>query len=663
MTESTVVDPRPRIGAGTRLNELYEIDSLIAVGGMGEIYRGHAIETGDVVAIKTIRPEFAGSGPALALFRKEASALHNLHHEAIVRYFVFSIDRTLNLPYLAMEFVEGIALPELFRHGPLPFDALDTLRRRLASGLHVAHCAGIIHRDVSPDNVILPAGDPARAKIIDFGIARSSLGGQTVIGDGFAGKYSHVSPEQLGLQGGAITPRSDIYSLGLVLAQASLGRAIDMGGGPAEVIAKRSKVPDLSGVDPRLRPLLESMLDPDPARRPESMADVAAWVPPVATARTQTAPRRVAPRTAGRRRISLPIILAVLGLLVALAALAAWLTDGFSSLGTGSKPVFAPDVVLDEKPAPATVKPPPVSTEPAPLQRPPSRPAPPSITPPPIPPESAPPVAPPVPPPVAMPPVATPVPGPQTTAPPPVPPTTIPTTPPGSNDVAVPPQGPATAPPDGSGGKESGGMEQVASYIRGYRGGACFYLNPLAVGGREAVVEAYGSAPTPFAAFDAAFRARFGFDAKIQLRQINPSQCPMIDLLAGLALQKQPRAPKLALERDLLRSGDELKGTIDLPADAEIALLLLDDEGRAHNLAAHVTRKGRAATFALRLQIPEGKPPRAQLLLAVTSPAALAFLNDKRGLRTDGIARQIADEAAKPGSSIGLAVRFLKVGG
>ncbi|GJD74803.1 serine/threonine-protein kinase [Methylobacterium goesingense] len=656
MNEVTVVDPRPRITAGTRLNELYEIDSLIAVGGMGEIYRGHAIETGDVVAIKTIRPEFAGSGPALALFRKEASALHNLHHEAIVRYFVFSIDRTLNLPYLAMEFVEGIALPELFGRGPMEFEALDVLRRRLASGLHVAHCAGIIHRDVSPDNVILPAGDPSRAKIIDFGIARSSLGGQTVIGDGFAGKYSHVSPEQLGLQGGVITPRSDIYSLGLVLAQASLGRAIDMGGSPADVIVKRSTVPDLSGVDPRLRPLLESMLDPDPSRRPESMADVAAWVPPVPPARTQAVPRSVASKPGGRRRASLPIVLAVLGLLLTLAALAAWYTNGFSSLGTGSKPVFAPEVALDETPAPSPGRQPAAAPEGGPPPR--QAPTLPSITPPPVPPESASSIAPPVPPPATRPPVATPVPGPQTSAPAPVPPTTITTTPPGTGETVTAPEGPPLAPPEGA-----SSMEQVASYIRGYRGGSCFYLNPLTVSGREAAVEAYGSSTPPFAAFDAAFRAKFGFDAKIQLRQINPPQCPMINLLAGLALQKQPQAPKLNLERDLLRSGDELKGTIDLPQDAEVALLLLDDEGRTHNLAAHVTRKGRAATFALRLQIPEGKPPRAQLLVAVTSRAALGFLNERRGLRTDAVARQIADEAAQPGSPVGVTVRFLKVGG
>ena len=107
----------------------------------------------------------------------------------------------------------------------------------------------------------------ARAKIIDFGIARTTQHG-TVIGSGFAGKYSYVSPEQLGLFGGDVTPKSDIYSLGLVFAQALIGKAIDMGGSEVEIIEKRRKVPNLGSIDGQFRPLLEQMLQPDPAQRP-----------------------------------------------------------------------------------------------------------------------------------------------------------------------------------------------------------------------------------------------------------------------------------------------------------------------------------------------------------------------------------------------------------
>lgn len=664
MTEQTVFDPRPHIPAGTRLNELYEIDHLIAVGGMGEIYRGHAIETGDVVAIKTIRPDLAGSGPALALFRKEASALHNLHHEAIIRYYVFSIDRALNLPYLAMEFVEGIALSELFRRGPLPHDALDILRRRLASGLEVAHRAGIIHRDVTPDNVILPAGDPGRAKIIDFGIARSSLGGQTVIGDGFAGKYSHVSPEQLGLQGGEVTARSDIYSLGLVLAEASLGRRIDMGSSPADVIVRRSSVPDLSDVDPNLRPLLESMLDPSPARRPASMAEVAAWPGTVADPTRVMAPvpqtaaviRAPSPRRPLRRRPATIAALAALAVAIAFLGISALATGGFAFLGLGSDtgtPVFAPQVTLDEPPADRP-QPPRAEAPQAPISKP-------AETPPVTGPVGQPPARadvsrePPGPPP----PVMTPAVAPEV-------PAAMPTPPPREAKAEPPRQVVNAAPPESTlkaPVRPEPTMERVAAYIRGYRGGSCFYLNPLSVSAGEAVIEAYGAERAPFAAFDTAFAADLGFEAKIQLRQIEAPQCPVIDVLAHQAVVKRPRAPKLTLERDRVRSGEELKGMIELGEDADVTLLLLDGEGGAHNLAAHLTRKGRKASFAVRLETPASTPPRGQLLVAVSSPAALPFLSERRGLRTDAVFRQLADEATRPDSPVGLGLRYVKVGG
>ncbi len=271
---------RVGLSPGRQLNGVYEIEDLIAVGGMGEVYKGRAIQTGDAVAIKTIRPDLAQNQAAMSLFRKEAAALHNLYHEALVRYYVFSVDPQVGSPYLAMEYVDGEPLSDVLKRGALGYEAVRVLQRRLADGLQAAHELGIVHRDISPDNVILPTGQVGRAKIIDFGIARSTLLGEvTVIGGGVAGKFGYMSPEQLGLYGGTVTPKSDIYSLGLVLAEALGGRALDMQGTQAEVIEKRRRVPDLSGLDSRMRPLLESMLQPNPADRMASMADVAAWQP------------------------------------------------------------------------------------------------------------------------------------------------------------------------------------------------------------------------------------------------------------------------------------------------------------------------------------------------------------------------------------------------
>lgn len=264
-------------GVGTQLNGIFELDERLASGGMGEVYRGHNIQTGDLVAIKIVLPEFARDQTILSLFRKEASILNHLSHDAIVRYHVFTIDAGIGRPYLAMEFVNGQSLFDVMRdRGAMDPDDVRRLCHRVASGLGAAHEAGTVHRDLSPDNIILPGGKVERAKIIDFGIARSAhIGGETLIGGRFAGKYNYVSPEQLGLFGGEVTEKSDIYSLGLVLAAVLLGKPLDMNGSQFEVVEKRRSVPDLTGVDESLRSVIEAMLQPDPRDRPASMINIA----------------------------------------------------------------------------------------------------------------------------------------------------------------------------------------------------------------------------------------------------------------------------------------------------------------------------------------------------------------------------------------------------
>jgi hypothetical protein len=153
--------------------------------------------------------------------RKEARILVHLHHDAIARYHVVSTDTELGVPFLAMELVKGPSLGDRMEAGPLEPASLASLQQHLAEGLEKAHRAGVIHRHLAPDKIVLPDGRVDRAKIIDFGV----VGGAQL-----AGSYDFVSPEQLGLFGGEVTSRSDIYSLGLVLAACALGRALDMGG-------------------------------------------------------------------------------------------------------------------------------------------------------------------------------------------------------------------------------------------------------------------------------------------------------------------------------------------------------------------------------------------------------------------------------------------------
>jgi serine/threonine-protein kinase len=278
--DETVFQPKPQgsLRQGVRLNGIFEIERLIAEGGMGEVYKGVALASGDAVAIKLVRPEMARDPDVMALFKREASVLHDLLHDAIVRYYVFSLEPELQRYYIAMEFVDGVSLQKRLADGPLSPAEARILLKRIGGALEQAHERGVIHRDISSDNIILPGGDVRKAKIVDFGIARATRPGEgTILGGGFAGKYKYVSPEQLGLMGGEVTPKSDIYSFGLVLAEALRGQPLDMGGTQAEVIEKRRVVPDLSGIDVSLRPLLTAMLAPDPRDRPESMAEIAGW--------------------------------------------------------------------------------------------------------------------------------------------------------------------------------------------------------------------------------------------------------------------------------------------------------------------------------------------------------------------------------------------------
>src|SRR6185437_4317042 len=163
--------------------------------------------------------------------------------------------------------------------------------------------------------------------IIDFGIAKSAdPGDRTVIGQDFAGKYSYVSPEQLGAYGGAVDGRSDIYSLALVLVAAARGRPLDMGSSPISVVEKRQSVPDLGDIPEELRDEIRPMLEPDPARRPQSMRELPGSAPPLDFFATTAAPvaRPAAPAPpppaaapppqpaapAARRRSAAPIVAA-----------------------------------------------------------------------------------------------------------------------------------------------------------------------------------------------------------------------------------------------------------------------------------------------------------------------------------------------------------------
>ncbi len=185
------------IGRGTVLNGMYEIVERVGTGGVGEVYRAINVQTEDSVAIKFLQPEFYDDPMIVALFRKEAAILHQLSHPAIVRYYAFALDPVVDRRYIAMEYVEGPSLASLIKRQIFAPADVRVLFNRLAVGLEAAHAEGVVHRDISPDNVILKQGDVRNGKLIDFGIAKTEgLGGPTLVGNKFAGKYAFASPNR-----------------------------------------------------------------------------------------------------------------------------------------------------------------------------------------------------------------------------------------------------------------------------------------------------------------------------------------------------------------------------------------------------------------------------------------------------------------------------------
>jgi serine/threonine protein kinase len=273
---------KPAVGAalskaaikpGTVLLHTYQILNVIGAGGMGEVYRACHLQLGTHHAIKVVRPELVESQTARGLFVQEASVLREVRHDAVVQYDGLFQDEGGRV-YLVMEFVEGRRLSDLMRErGALSGEEVWRLYGRLARGLAAVHGRGVIHRDLSPDNIILPGGQPERAKLIDFGIAKVEEPTKRASAEdgGFAGKYAFASPEQLGAFGGQVAARSDLYSLGLILAAAAAGQPLPMGTNKEEAVEARRKVPRLPRAIPRtLRKEIKTLLKPQPHDRPSA---------------------------------------------------------------------------------------------------------------------------------------------------------------------------------------------------------------------------------------------------------------------------------------------------------------------------------------------------------------------------------------------------------
>lgn len=322
---------------GQRLNETYRIDRLIGRGGMGVVYKGVNIHGKHAVAIKVIKPQLAANPEFLNLFLREAEKLYQLNHDALVRYFQIGFDPALDLHFLAFEYIDGPSVMKILDGRPVRSASLIRILKRLAEGMQAAHAKGIVHLDLSPDNVLLPDAWVEQAKIIDFGIARKlDDGSDSDVASAFMGKYGYQAPEMFGRYGRRVGEWSDVYSLALTVLAMAKGRPLDMGKDRFGANEARREVPDLSFLDEMLRPLFTAMLQPDPSARLQSMQQVLDGIAKLADVPAPGVAAPVAKKA--KRSWKIPLLLASGVVAVGIGALITRSIDGQS---VGVPAIFA----------------------------------------------------------------------------------------------------------------------------------------------------------------------------------------------------------------------------------------------------------------------------------------------------------------------------------
>ena len=202
---------------GTRMGG-YVIDSLVGVGGMGNVYRATGSD-GSVVALKVVKKDYAHDETFRRRFEREARIAQTVHNPHVVP--VLDTGEHEGIPYLAAQFIEGESLDgRLKRDGRLDLETTVNICTQVCDGLHALWDAGMIHRDVKPANIMLDGAETAY--ITDFGLAKDSQGSVLTVPGQALGSLDYMSPEQI--RGEEVTPAADIYSLGCVVFECLQGR-------------------------------------------------------------------------------------------------------------------------------------------------------------------------------------------------------------------------------------------------------------------------------------------------------------------------------------------------------------------------------------------------------------------------------------------------------
>ena len=277
--------------SGTMLEGRYRVGALIARGGMSMVYRGVDTRLDRAVAIKVMSPQYVADPAFLSRFEREARLAASLGHSGVVA--VYDQGRDGDLVFLVMELVDGGTLRDLLReHGSLSVAVTMSILEPLLAALGAAHAAGLVHRDVKPENMLISA--QGTVKIADFGLVRAVSSQTMATGDVILGTVAYLSPEQVAT--GVADARSDVYATGVMAYEMLTGHA-PFGGDNAMSVAYQhvhSDVPRCSlgapGTPEALDELILAATRRDPGARPR---DASAFLAALVGIRSQLGLRRV----------------------------------------------------------------------------------------------------------------------------------------------------------------------------------------------------------------------------------------------------------------------------------------------------------------------------------------------------------------------------------
>jgi len=258
--------------AGTTLAGRYVLRSLLAVGGMGEVWRAEDSELDRPVAVKVLKDNAADNETFLKRFRNEAKNAAGLSHRNIAQVLDYGdYDGTA---YLVMELVEGEPLSTILeRERTIAESRVVRILTETGNGLSAAHEAGVMHRDIKPGNLLVSEDD--RVKITDFGVSRGQ-GQTTLTATGMVmGTAQYLAPE-LAL-GKPATPASDIYALGIIAFEATVGKRPFTAASAVDIAIAQvnDEVPPLPGtVSAPMQELIMLLLEKNPRKRPRSVSEL-----------------------------------------------------------------------------------------------------------------------------------------------------------------------------------------------------------------------------------------------------------------------------------------------------------------------------------------------------------------------------------------------------